>query len=102
LTEKLLGVMVKHTKEPNMTMNALTREDEAKLKTVFDEVLKFMTQIDLMKESAKDLVKSVCEELDLDKKVINKAIRMAYKNTLSDEQRTFDAINEVLQKTGRA
>lgn len=85
-----------------MTMNALTREDEAKLKTVFDEVLKFMTQIDLMKESTRDLVKSVCEELDLDKKVINKAIRMAYKNTLSDEQKTFDAINEVLQKTGRA
>jgi hypothetical protein len=49
-----------------------------------------------------DTVKAISEELDLKPAVINKAIKIAYKNEFAKVKDGFNEVEEVLHAVGRA
>ena len=48
-----------------------------------------------------DFGKAIAEEMDMKPAVLNKAIRIAYKNEFAQVQDSFSAVEEVLQAVGR-
>jgi N-acetylglucosamine kinase-like BadF-type ATPase len=85
-----------------MSIESLSSEDNAKLRRVIDEGVHTATKIKDLREAQRDLVKAVAEEFQLDVKDLNKAIRIAVKESLDAEKATIDNIEQILQLVGRS
>ena len=86
------------------TINNFSAGDKAKIQGVIASGVDVLREIATLKEGLKENVTAVAEELELEKKHINRAIRMAYKsrqqnqNVVEDAQDELDAV-EILLKT---
>ena len=80
--------------------------DKAKITQVINQGVDTMREIATLREGLKDTVANLAEELDLDKKLINKSIRIQYKqsqqnqNTLEDMQEELTNLEELLRAAG--
>lgn len=80
---------------------SFSESEITKLKQVIHEGIHVTGDINSLKEGLKDTVKAVADELDLKPAVINKAIRIAYKNEFEKVQEGFNDVEEVLAAVGR-
>jgi biopolymer transport protein ExbB/TolQ len=80
----------------------LTQDEQNKLKRLVDEGVKNALHIKDLKDSFRDTVKAVAEELDMKPKVINHAIRSALNSNIEQEKEHLESVEEVLAVTGRA
>lgn len=76
-------------------------EAQARLKHLIDEGAQVLTEMDALKEGLSDTVKSIAEELDIKPATLNKAIKVAYKNSLDDEREKFDELETILESIKR-
>jgi phage host-nuclease inhibitor protein Gam len=80
--------------------------DKAKITKVINEGVDVMREIATLREGLKDTVAALAEELDIEKKLLNKSIRIQYKqsqqnqNTLEDMQEELDSLEELLKAAG--
>ncbi|MFA5489444.1 MAG: hypothetical protein WC284_09525 [Candidimonas sp.] len=85
-----------------MTTESLTSEQREKLRELFNEGIAVYGDIDSLKEGLKETVKAVAEEMDIKPALINRAMKIAYKNTLNDEKEQFDEVEHLLSVVGRS
>ena len=83
-----------------MPGRSFNSEDIAKLKKLFNEGMRVMREMEDLREGLKDTVKSIAEEMDMKPAVLNKALKIAHKNALKDEQEAFNEVEEVLEASG--
>jgi len=88
-----------------MSLGVMDSADKARLANLVNEGVQVLTDIQALKESLKDTVDTVSEEMDIKKPVLNKAIRMAFKNTqnrnaLEDTREELDEVEQVLMNAG--
>jgi len=80
--------------------------DKAKITNLINSGIDVMREIATLKEGLKDTVTAVADELDLEKKTINRAISMAYKksiknqNVVDDAQEELDIVEQLLVAAG--
>lgn len=80
--------------------------DRARIQNLINSGIDTMREIATLREGLKDTVAAVAEELDMEKKVLNKAIRLAYKksqqnqNVIEDAQEELDAVEQLLAAAG--
>ena len=75
--------------------------EKAKLIKLFDEATQVLQESDDLRAGLRDTVKHIAEELDIKPAVLNKAIKIAYKNSLSEERDAFDNIEMILDTIKR-
>ena len=74
------------------------QEEKAKLEKLINEGGTVMREIDDLRESLKETVKAVAEELQVKPAIINKAIKIAYKgdwNNHNDDWQEVEAILDI-------
>jgi transposase-like protein len=76
-------------------------EEQARLKHLIDEGAQVLTEMEALKGGLSDTVKSIAEELDIKPATLNKAIKVAYKNSLDDEREKFDELETILESIKR-
>jgi hypothetical protein len=74
-------------------------EEKAKLEKLINEGGTVLREIDDLKESLKDTVKSIAEELDVKPAIINKAIKIAYKGNWVDHNEDWQEVEAILDIT---
>jgi hypothetical protein len=80
--------------------------DRAKIMNLVNSGVDVLREVATLREGLKDSVSAVSEELEIDKKVLNLAIRTAYKmsqqnqDTLNDMQTQLDTLEELLKAAG--
>ena len=84
-----------------MPLRTFNPSEIAKLKQLMTEGIQVTGEVEALREGLKDTVKAISEEMDMKPAVLNKAIRIAYKNEFAQVQDSFSAVEEVLQATGR-
>lgn len=84
-----------------MPLRTFNPTEIAKLKQLMTEGIQVTGEVEALREGLKDTVKAISEEMDMKPAVLNKAIRIAYKNEFAQVQDSFSAVEEVLQATGR-
>lgn len=77
-----------------MSINALSADDRARLKHLIDSAVTAMHDIAAIRDGLKETVTAVSEELEIDKKTLNTAIRIAFK--LSQNQNDLETAREQL------
>lgn len=83
-----------------MPGRSFNSEDIAKLKQLFTEGMRVMREMEDLREGLKDTVKSIAEEMDMKPATLSKALKIAHKNALKDEQESFAGVEEVLEAAG--
>ena len=84
-----------------MPVRSFNSNEIAKLKQLMNEGIQVTGEVETLREGLKDTVKAIAEEMDMKPAVLNKAIRIAYKNEFAQVQDSFSAVEEVLQAVGR-
>lgn len=91
-----------------MTLS-FSSEDISKLKNVIDSGVVTNGEIKALRESLRDVVDETAKDLDIPKKLLNDAIRVAFKaaekgsvrEVLDETQDGLDEVEELLQALGR-
>ena len=84
-----------------MPVRTFNSNEIAKLKQLMNEGIQVTGEVETLREGLKDTVKAIAEEMDMKPAVLNKAIRIAYKNEFAQVQDSFSAVEEVLQAVAR-
>ena len=84
-----------------MPVRTFNSNEIAKLKQLMNEGIQVTGEVETLREGLKDTVKAIAEEMDMKPAVLNKALRIAYKNEFAQVQDSFSAVEEVLQAVGR-
>ena len=90
-----------------MSIGSLSSGDKARLQSLINEGVQAMVDIAAMKDSLKETIENIAEELDIKKTVLNKAITIAFKNSqnkdkLTESREELDEVEQVLMAAGRA
>jgi fructose-1,6-bisphosphatase len=91
-----------------MSLGVLNAADKARIQGVINTGIDTLREIATLKESLKESVEAVAEELQIEKRSVNRAITMAYKasaknqNVLDDAQNELDTVEELLKAAGVA
>jgi hypothetical protein len=75
--------------------------DIAKHKTLIQEGIHVITEVETLNEGLKDTVKHVAEEMDIKPAIINRAIKIAHKGKLHEVRDDFDQLETILESVGR-
>ena len=81
---------------------AFSESEITKLKQIIQEGIQVTAELETLRGGLSDTVKAIAEELDLKPVVINKAIKIAYKNEFAKVKDGFTEVEEVLHAVGRA
>lgn len=84
-----------------MPVRSFSASEVTKLKQLITEGIQVTGEIDTLKGGLSDTVKAIAEEMDMKPAVLNKAIRIAYKNDFQSQQEGYNQIEEVLAAVGR-
>ena len=76
-------------------------EEKSKLVKLFEEGTQVLQEADDLRAGLRDTVKHISQELDIKPTVLNKAIKIAHKNSLSEERSTFEDIEAILDTVKR-
>lgn len=88
-----------------MSIGQLTDEETTKIKQTIAAGEQVLVEIDELKESMTDYVKDLSEELDIKPAIINKAIKLAYKqrkeNAIESAQEEMNIVEQLLAAAGK-
>jgi hypothetical protein len=84
-----------------MPVRSFSSSEITKLKQLISEGIQVTGEIETLKGGLSDTVKAIAEEMDMKPAVLNKAIRIAYKNDFQRTQEGYNQIEEVLAAVGR-
>jgi transposase-like protein len=84
-----------------MTSRVFTSEQKAKLTNLVNEGIQVMLEIETLQGGLGDTVKAVAEELEVKPAILKKAIRIAYKSRLAEENADNEDLNTILETVGK-
>lgn len=79
---------------PNIS---LTQEDIARVKELLKHGIAVETETRLLREGLSESVKDVADQLEIKPAQLNRAIKIAYKDSLNEEKEKLDEIEFLLQ-----
>ena len=71
-------------------------EEKAKLERLINEGSTVLQEMEDLREGLKETVKAVAEELEVKPSIINKAIKIAYKDNWNSHQEEWEEIEGIL------
>jgi ribosome-interacting GTPase 1 len=77
-------------------MRTLNSEEQAKIKYTLESGIKVKQEMKDLSEGLRDTVKAVAEELEIKPALLNKAINVAFKQSLDAEKDDIAELEEIL------
>jgi len=78
-----------------------TSEQKAKLTQVVNEGITVMQEVEDLNAGLSDTIKAVAEEMEIKPGILKKAVRIAFKSKLTDENADHEDLNTILETVGR-
>lgn len=76
-------------------------EAKVKLTQLINEGIGVLQEVETLNEGLNDTVKAIAEELEIKPSVLKKAIKVAYKQTLSNTNEENEELNTILETVGK-
>ena len=76
-------------------------EQKAKLTQIINEGMSIMQEVDDLNAGLSDTIKAVAEEMEIKPAILKKAIKIAYKSKLGDENADNEELNTILTTVGK-
>lgn len=78
-----------------------TPDQVSKLKQIINEGLSVMNEVETLNGGLSDTIKAIAEELEIKPSVLKKALKTAYKSTLTQTNDDHEELNHILETVGR-
>jgi hypothetical protein len=75
---------------------SFTKDDTIRIRQLIKEGVQVQAEIKMLREGLSETVKAIGEEIDVKPKVLNKAITIAFKDSLHDEKDQLDVIEHFI------
>lgn len=85
----------------NPNVKHYTADDVRRIKEIMKEGSIVLQEVQDLQEGLRETVKSIAEEIDVKPGQLNKAIKIAFKQNLTEEQDKFDEVVDLLETAGR-
>jgi len=76
-------------------------EQKAKLTQIINEGMAIMQEVEDLNAGLADTVKAIAEEMEIKPAILKKAIRVAFKSKLGDENADHEELNTILATVGK-
>jgi hypothetical protein len=76
-------------------------EQKAKLTQIINEGMTIMQEVEDLNAGLSDTIKAVAEEMEIKPAILKKAIRIAFKSKLGDENADNEELNTILETVGK-
>ena len=76
-------------------------EQKAKLVQVVTEGIAVMQEVEDLNARLSDTIKAIAEEMEIKPSILKKAVRIAFKSKLTDENADHEDLNTILETVGR-
>jgi len=77
-------------------------EATLKIKQILNEGIATLQEVETLNESLNDTIKNIATELEIKPSVLKRAIKIAYKQTLSTVNEENQELNELLEVAGKS
>lgn len=84
-----------------MSDRMFTAEQKAKLNQLFNEGMKVMREVEDLNAGLNDTVKAIAEEMEIKPALLKKAIKIAHKAALGEENKNHEELNTILETVGK-
>jgi len=75
--------------------------EKTKLQQVINEGISVLNEVETLNGGLNDTIKAIAEELDIKPSILKKAVKTAYKSTLTQTNEDHDELNTILETVGR-
>lgn len=76
-------------------------EQKAKLTQIINEGMGVMQEVEDLNAGLSDTIKAIAEEMEIKPAVLKKAIKIAFKSKLGDENADHEELNTILETVGK-
>jgi len=84
-----------------MSSRMFSAEQKAKLTQIINEGMTIMQEVEDLNAGLSDTIKAIAEEMEIKPAILKKAIRIAFKSKLGDENADNEELNTILQTVGK-
>jgi transposase-like protein len=84
-----------------MASRMFSSEQKAKLTQVVTEGIAVMQEVEDLNAGLSDTIKAIAEEMEIKPSILKKAVRIAFKSKLTDENADHEDLNTILETVGR-
>ena len=84
-----------------MSDRSFSSEQKAKLTQIFNEGMAVMQEVEDLNAGLSDTIKAIAEEMEIKPAVLKKAIKVAHKAKLGDENADHEELNSILETVGK-
>jgi hypothetical protein len=84
-----------------MNSRMFSSEQKAKLTQIINEGITIMQEVEDLNAGLSDTIKAVAEEMEIKPAILKKAIRVAFKSKLGDENADHEELNTILETVGK-
>lgn len=77
------------------------QDEKTKLTQIINEGLSVMNEIETLNGGLTDTIKAIAEELDIKPSILKKAVKTAYKSSLTQTNQDHEDLNTILETVGR-
>jgi hypothetical protein len=84
-----------------MGSRMFSTEQKAKLTQIINEGMTIMQEVEDLNAGLADTIKAVAEEMEIKPAILKKAIRVAFKSKLGDENADHEELNTILETVGK-
>jgi hypothetical protein len=77
------------------------QDEKVKLTQLINQGLSTLNEIETLTGGLNDTVKAIAEEMEIKPSVLKRAIKTAYKSTLTQTNEDHDELNTILETVGR-
>lgn len=84
-----------------MASRMFSSEQKAKLTQLINEGMTVMQEVEDLNAGLTDTIKAVAEEMEIKPAILKKAIKIAFKSKLGDENADNEELNTILQTVGK-
>jgi hypothetical protein len=76
-------------------------DQKLKIKRVVEESMRTMHELDTLRDGMNETLKAVAEELNIKPAILKKAVKLAHKASLHEENKNHDVVNTILEAAGK-
>lgn len=77
------------------------QEEKNKLTQIVNEGLSVLNEIETLNGGLNDTIKAIAEEMDIKPSILKKAVKTAYKSSLTQTNQDHEDLNTILETVGR-
>lgn len=84
-----------------MTGRVFNPSEKTKLTQVINEGIAVLNEIETLNGGLTDTIKAIAEEMEIKPSILKKALKIAYKSSLTQTNQDHEELNTILETVGR-